>query len=241
LFTSHYIDNLLSCNGRELEDYQFRKNSAELFQDINSRSLVHLVLRAYGIGLIKCCAFALEEVERSCAAFYEEEDFSMNTYGRQLLSSVSEAEVLQLLDDAVKWAEEQTKEALGTESLRLWEALSARLSMRRWILVAMANSSGKALQSWELIAQGLLAVTSSHALGQPVPDAFSSKIQRRLASTAPLRPVVDTSFEDASKILSQLTSDCIHAWSTTQKLAGSKDIQALKVKLTFKPTKFNRF
>jgi hypothetical protein len=229
LFTSHYIDKLLSCNGRQLEDFQFSQESPTLSDDDNSRALIQVVLRAYCIGLIKSCGYALEEVERSCAAFYEEEDFSMNTYGRQLLSSVTEAQVVQILTTAIEWVQAQVKEPSDAECLPLWKALLDRLRVRQLMLVAMANSSGTALESWRSISENLASIASSHVLGQPVLEAFSSKIQRRLASTAPLRPVVDTKFEDASKTLSQLTADCMYAWSNTAKLAGSKDIRALKV------------
>jgi hypothetical protein len=40
-------------------------------------------------------------------------------------------------------------------------------------------------------------IKKSHALGISVPEAFSTKIQRRLASTMPPRPIVQLSFEEA--------------------------------------------
>jgi len=196
---------------------------------VDSPQLVHKILRAYCLGLLKCCGRALEEIERSCAAFYEEEDFSMNTYGRQLLLTVSEAQVLAELDVAIEWVQEHEQQSSTTESKLQCAALIARLSVRRAVLVAMTNSSRVALESWEFVSQNLHSFTTSHALGKPVARAFSSKIQRRLASTSPLRPVVETTFEDASKIFSQLAADCIFAWSITTLLTGSKDMKAIKV------------
>lgn len=50
-------------------------------------------------------------------------------------------------------------------------------------------------------------INKSHALGTPVPEAFSTKIQRRLASTMPPRPIVRLSFEEAYSHSKRLIAD----------------------------------
>jgi hypothetical protein len=59
-----------------------------------------------------------------------------------------------------------------------------------------------------------LLITSKAALstrGSPVPDSFSAKLQRKLASTAPPRPIVQLSFEDAWGHMTRLFKDALEA------------------------------
>lgn len=50
-------------------------------------------------------------------------------------------------------------------------------------------------------------INKSHPLGIPVPEAFSAKIQRRLASTMPPRPIVQLSFDDTYSNFKRLVAD----------------------------------
>jgi N-alpha-acetyltransferase 35, NatC auxiliary subunit len=238
LFTSHYIDRLLSSDGRQMDDFQFRNDpSAPLNpKDKESRPLVHKVLRAYCIGLIKCCGCALEEIERSWAPFYDEEDFSMNACGRQLLASLSVEQVDQQLAAAIDWANEQQKQASAISSELPWKAIATRLEARSLMVVALAGPpTGVGTDSWQIhwlaVSQEIPNVKLSHSLGNQVLGAFSSKIQRRLASTSPLRPVVETSFEEACGIWAQLATDCTLAWSNSRVVSESKQIGPIKVRI----------
>jgi hypothetical protein len=53
----------------------------------------------------------------------------------------------------------------------------------------------------------LSLLKETHHLGKPVDDSFSAKLQRKLASTVPPRPIVQLSFEDAFGHLSRLFKD----------------------------------
>lgn len=56
--------------------------------------------------------------------------------------------------------------------------------------------------------KGLLEhIKKQHSLGKPVPEAFSTKLQRRLASTMPPRPMVQPSFEESYGHLKRLFQD----------------------------------
>lgn len=55
----------------------------------------------------------------------------------------------------------------------------------------------------------LRPLTETVALGKPVPDAFSLKIQRKLASTVPPRPMVNITSDDALTHLKRLCQDAI--------------------------------
>lgn len=54
-------------------------------------------------------------------------------------------------------------------------------------------------------------IRDTNQLGKPVPGSFSTKIQRRLASTVPPRPIVDVDFKEALQNLKQLCVDCEEA------------------------------
>jgi hypothetical protein len=64
---------------------------------------------------------------------------------------------------------------------------------------------------WPPISLSLPLISSTQELGKTVPGSFSTKIQRRLASTVPPRPIVELSFPDAFQNLAQLVKDCEEA------------------------------
>lgn len=55
----------------------------------------------------------------------------------------------------------------------------------------------------------LATLTESVSLGKEVPEAFSMKIQRKLASTVPPRPIVNVSSKDALAHMKRLCQDAI--------------------------------
>lgn len=65
--------------------------------------------------------------------------------------------------------------------------------------------------SWPPVTKGIQTLKNTHQLGQVVPGAFSTKMQRRLASTVPPRPIVEVDFKDALDKLQQLCADCEEA------------------------------
>ena len=81
------------------------------------------------------------------------------------------------------------------------QALDFRLELRyaflRAIEISELRSQPESLKTpWIQMKAILEPIRQSHSLGVPVPEAFSTKIQRRLASTMPPRPIVQLSFED---------------------------------------------
>ncbi len=67
---------------------------------------------------------------------------------------------------------------------------------------------------------------TTHQLGQVVPAAFSAKMQRRLASTVPPRPIVELDFQDALAKLQQLCIDCQEATRFTSLLRDPLEYQS---------------
>ena len=65
--------------------------------------------------------------------------------------------------------------------------------------------------SWPPVLEIIDTLRTTHQLGQTVPGAFSPKMQRRLASTVPPRPIVELDFKDALEKLQNMASACHEA------------------------------
>jgi len=94
----------------------------------------------------------------------------------------------------------------------LTDALTSRLELRRIFLDAAecpqhVKDAAKARQPWEEAQAVLPKISATHALAKPVDEAFSAKLQRKLASTMPPRPIVELGFDDAFGHLSRLFAD----------------------------------
>ncbi|KAL1634010.1 N-alpha-acetyltransferase, non-catalitic subunit [Neofusicoccum ribis] len=197
------------------------------------KSPLLMILRAYCLGLVKYCDNVIQRV--TSRDYFEEEDFSTHTYSRQLLTRFSEEEIVDVLRQAQDWIENKGKwgkecvpklrsptrlrqfhavlTSIREESLELAEetksALLSRLKLREKLLIVTSpdNPLDQQEDDWSAIRQHLQEVQKSNPIGSPVNDAFSSKIQRRLASTVPPRPVVELPFVDACQVLLELCQD----------------------------------
>lgn len=92
------------------------------------------------------------------------------------------------------------------------DALTKRLVFRDIFLSAAecpqyTDDPGMARRPWAAGITLLPAISKTHALGKPVDESFSVKLQRKLASTVPPRPIVKLGFEDAFGHLSRLFRD----------------------------------
>jgi N-alpha-acetyltransferase 35, NatC auxiliary subunit len=94
IFTSLYVDRMLWPEPATLEMAQFyrgvRPSGLHPFLEI---------LRAYCLGLVRCCDYCIEKV--ASRDYFEEEDFSTNTFNRNLLSQVPEVQIRELIDKSV--------------------------------------------------------------------------------------------------------------------------------------------
>ncbi|KAI9843380.1 MAG: hypothetical protein M1838_002635 [Thelocarpon superellum] len=201
LFTSLYLDRLLWPEPKSLDDAHFSRLAAA----DGGNPYLHLILRAYCLALIKCCHFVHERIafEQTC---YEEEDFVTQLYSCELLPRIATADLQGLLQTALTWVEEHFEGSKMTH-----EALIARLSFRMAFLSAL-ESDGNAIATgaatrWTECASFLNAIQATTDAGQAVPAAFSVKIQRKLASTVPPRPIVKITFDRALAHVRRLCQD----------------------------------
>ena len=145
--------------------------------------------------------------------YYEEEDFSTSNFNRDLsLFGTSEEALSELLDDAIRAIKSL---GLPEETSR---ALIARLELRELLVEALAPETIATEKAQVLIRSKdlLQAVDDSHKLGKAVPDAFSERVQRYLASNTPPRPMMKTSWVETTKKLRQLCDDGIEAANITE-------------------------
>ncbi|KAF2652823.1 Mak10-domain-containing protein [Lophiostoma macrostomum CBS 122681] len=203
LFTSVYIDKLLWPEPKTLEQAQFYRG--ELPGKSRPAPLLE-VLRAYCIALVKCCDFVIAKV--TGRDYYEEEDFCTHTYNRVLFFQTPMDVFLRELDAAVELMEEEGE---IDDSFR--KAIITRLGFRKDFLTALdLDCSLEHLDRyWSPILSSLPSINVTQQLGKGVPGSFSTKIQRRLASTVPPRPIVELEFKDAFAKLQQLCHDCEEA------------------------------
>ncbi|KAK2807005.1 hypothetical protein FQN50_005579 [Emmonsiellopsis sp. PD_5] len=214
LFTSIYLDRLLWPVPKTLDEARFdRGQKGQTGNDHQNddggegswEPLVTVVLRAYCLALIKACDRVNAKV--GSEYFHEEEDFVTQLYNRSLLSDVDSAHIQGILNKALSWLAEQK----GVLDDAVREALVHRLAFRRELLSGLDMDTmpvkKRSTAPFDASLSELSLVEKSMSLGKPVPEAFSLKIQRRLASTVPPRPMVNISREDAIAHLNRFCRD----------------------------------
>lgn len=201
IFTSHYIDKILNSNSDDIATSHFRTKAPS-----SKDHLVDLVLHAYCLSLIKGCDLVIQKI--TSTHYYEEEDFSTHTYGRDLIPEITAVDIQTYIQTAIKTVEKEIPSLISTE---LWTGIRSRLLIRSALLGVMDPNAMPSPKDWISISSTLPTVETTHPLGRPVLSSFSPKIQRRLASTVPPRPIVELSFQDAYLALLRLCCDCSEA------------------------------
>lgn len=138
----------------------------------------------------------------------QEEDFVTNTYNRTLLRRISTRNIHSALAEA-QGLLDLLKDELSPEMI---EGLHARLQLRHIFLEAAESPENKrdvakAQAPWIEAEDVLPIIQRTHALAKGVDEAFSAKLQRKLASTMPPRPIVKLEFKDAFAHLSRMFED----------------------------------
>jgi N-alpha-acetyltransferase 35, NatC auxiliary subunit len=226
LFTSIHLDKLLWPVPKSFDEYNFHRGDAEARLEHERKSpLVHLVFRAYCLGLVKACDLVNNRITHEY--FYEvglnvfvstrngvsdaaqEEDFVPQLYNRSLLSEHDIGPVKKTLETAVEYLE---KHGNGIDE-NVKRALIDRLRLRSHFLDALSKDVDAVISRDRASFISCLAlvapIESSVAYGTPNEDAFTLKIQRKLASTIPPRPMVTISAKTALDFLKRLFQDAI--------------------------------
>ncbi|PHH65111.1 hypothetical protein CDD81_3242 [Ophiocordyceps australis] len=202
LLTSVYIEALSASDPKSTQEAKFVKG---VDSDANQQPMLQ-VLRAYCLGLLKTCDLVNAAIKSE--HYYEEEDFVTVTYNRSLLAKIPTDDISEVLEQALHLLSSQR----DTDGAELTDALISRLELRRILLSAVQCSAhikdaAKAREPWTKAIAILPNIESSHCLGQPVDEAFSEKLQRKLASTIPPRPILKLEFSAAFGHLTHLVED----------------------------------
>ncbi|EAQ86987.1 hypothetical protein CHGG_08240 [Chaetomium globosum CBS 148.51] len=165
----------------------------------------------------------------------KEEDFVTNPYNRSLLESIDRYEIR----DEIMEARKIIHDISHTLTDELAHALGFRLELRsaflRAIELSELRSDPESLSlPWSQMQGVWEVVNKTRHLGKPVPEAFSTKIQRRLASTMPPRPIVQPSAEETHEHFKKLIADGINVLNV---LHYSDSQSLLNFVLTFQAQK----
>ncbi|KAK1761252.1 N-alpha-acetyltransferase 35, NatC auxiliary subunit [Echria macrotheca] len=201
LLTNVYIEAMLVPNPTTIKEADFIRGEGP-------RDPMFIVLRAYCLGLLKACLHVNERIKYE--HYYEEEDFVTTTYHRSLLENIDDIEIR----DEIMAAKRLVHSLRPKISDEMADALSFRLELRtaflRAIELAELRSHWESLSlPWSQMKAIWEPINRSRHLGTPVPEAFSTKLQRRLASTMPPRPIVQPSFEETYEHFKKFFADGI--------------------------------
>ena len=217
LFTSLHINALLWPEPKVLEDSVFPADPAVRLGD----PLLHIAFRAYCLALIKACDLVRDTVTGQhfyevCASLldlssllnvHQEEDLTSHIFHRELLHGVNTDDIEPILDDALDWLHSNIID------LDYLAAIKHRLESRREILrlFKAAGDPARLPDCKSSICLALLdGIKQTTGLGSPMPEAFSLKIQRTLASSVPPRPMIRIDSQQAFSFMNQLFLELSH-------------------------------
>ncbi len=222
LFTSIHIERLLWPEPKRLSDASFWRNTPA---PDTSSSLLRNVFQPYCLSLIKCCDLVLSMVTSQhyyevsatwllvnglVADRFQEEDFATQIFNRPLLHDFPADEVMDMLQAARGWLDDRNIPS------HLARALNARLDARSALLVLFHDCAYGVRPSLEALAEQislLKMIEESVSLGRPTSAiAFTLKIQRRLASSVPPRPMIVIEKEKTFPFLHRLVTDTTTAF-----------------------------
>ncbi|GLB35595.1 putative mak10 subunit, NatC N(alpha)-terminal acetyltransferase [Lyophyllum shimeji] len=188
---SHSVFTLLYVHAlAELDPEYASSQILARFDPSRPPELLFLILRAWVMGLLKCCDLSWRELSK--AGVQDSEDWQGEKCDVSLLEGIPVKYVLSALEDASIWL-------LNTSTFPvLWRnALRARIKLRKSILQLMqADVFANPSEYQNLIdsAREALNIIRSHPssepdLTSPAHDAFDPSIARRLKTFVPLRVI----------------------------------------------------
>ena len=137
---------------------------------------------------------------------YQEEDFVTHTFNRNLLENISHDSVQQLLEDTVEQLL-QSRDMPPEFRDALIHRLRFRSTFLKTVETADSRTSTDAKSLWTETLAIIPTIRSTAKLGKPFPTSFSAKLQRKLASTVPPRPIIQLSQDSAFDHLERLCQD----------------------------------
>lgn len=129
-------------------------------------------------------------------------------YNRNLLSIFDTERFQKIVDDALTWLNNEKDTAISPE---IKKALSQRLIFRREFLSGLDQDMDvletRSIADFQASVPLVSQIEETMSLGKPIEEAFSLKLQRKLASTVPPRPIVKIERKEAMAHLRRLCQD----------------------------------
>jgi hypothetical protein len=235
LLSSQYIDAFLKYHNSPLHEikYPVTAPSGEVGAVKARREFIQDVLRCFCIITAKSCGMAIDLIRNCQAPFYEDEDISLQTLGRDLFPNVEIEDIQDMcnnLENQISWLESVATEAREVEALK---SINARMILVRELMM-LVNTN--APLSARLAIPGhinklLRYISKETPQDVTVKGVFNPGIQHRIASTSPMRPLpafdAAKSFCTVSKIAQGLSMVAVNRSREFTKPAPN--MQLLKV------------
>jgi hypothetical protein len=218
LFTSHHVFHLLEKERRPIADIVFSGTNPINPTD-RKWLLLNDILRCYCILLVRGCSLTLGQINSSAAPLYDEEDFSMQKFGKELFLPIPFNEIRQILARFQESSNLLRAEFGGHTDL--WTAFDSRINARVQLFQGFIRM--ESADYWKRYTADLLVIEWSHSLLKPVPSAFSFKLQRLFASTVPPRPVFRLEWDKAVEGMKTLASGMLDVLEERQRLVQNPD------------------
>lgn len=144
----------------------------------------------------------------------------VSLYHRKLLDDFEVADISMKIEGAMAYVTRETD--LIDRPFR--DALLSRLELRKLLLSAVQLDGildRQRARLWEGCLELLPMISQTNKLGVPSENSFSIKIQRKLASSVPPRPIVKISFDEALARLSDICQNGKDAYRILDFHSGS--------------------
>lgn len=151
----------------------------------------------------------------------QEEDFVVSLYHRKLLDDFEVTDISAKIEDALNYV---TKE-IESMDVSLRDALLNRLQFRKMLLSAVQLDGVldyQRVRLWERCLELLPTLSQTTKLGVLSEDSFSIKIQRKLASSVPPRPIVKISYDEALVLLNEICQNGRDAYRVLDSQTGTR-------------------
>lgn len=144
----------------------------------------------------------------------------VSLYHRKLLDDFELSNISTKIEDAMAYVAKET-DPMGHP---FRDALLSRLELRKILLSAVqidGSLDHQRARLWEGCIKLLPILSQTNKFGVPSEDSFSIKIQRKLASSVPPRPIVMISFDEALAGLSGICQNGRDAYRVLNSQSGS--------------------
>lgn len=144
----------------------------------------------------------------------------MSLYHRKLLDGFELADIYTEIEEATRYVSEETE----SMDVSVRDALLNRLRLRKTLLSAMQPDGfldHKRARLWERCLEIIPMLSHTHKLGVSSDDSFSIKIQRKLASSVPPRPIIKISFDETVARLNAICQNGKDAYQVLDSQTGT--------------------